>query len=121
MIKSPSREIMNEPEGSVLVAYDDEPCYDTSNLGGTGAGWAGTGLAMRDILRFTNQLSAAIKAADPKALVTTGAWSEWTITNQVDGARDYYRVVHLFLDLSRDSELSVQICVIKLELAAVQT
>ena len=54
-------------EGSVLVASDDEPCYDTSNLGGTGAGWAGTVLPMRDILRFTNQLAAAIKAADPKA------------------------------------------------------
>ena len=59
---------MNEPEGSVLVAYDDEPCFDTSNLEGTGAGWAGTGLPMRDILRFTNQLAAAIKAADPKAV-----------------------------------------------------
>ena len=104
---------MNEPEGSVLVAYDDEPCYDTSNLGGTGAGWAGTGLAMRDILRFTNQLSAAIKAADPKALVTTGAWSEWTITNQVDGARDYYRQGGSYcLRPGLGVTLSAQICLI---------
>ena len=27
----------------------------------------------------------------PKALVTTGAWSEYTISNQVEGARYYYR------------------------------
>jgi mannan endo-1,4-beta-mannosidase len=74
-------EVMNEPEGSLLVASDEEPCYDTSNLEGTGAGWANTGLAMKDILRFTNQVSDAIQRADPKALVTVGAWSEWSITS----------------------------------------
>lgn len=94
MIEWPHREIMNEPEGSMLVAYDDEPCYDTSNLSGSGAGWTGRDLPLRDILRFTNQLAAAIRAADPKALVTIGAWRELTISNEVDGARDYYRMVH---------------------------
>ena len=38
---------------------------------------------MKDMLRFFNQLAAAIHAADPKALVTVGAWSQWTIA---DGA-----------------------------------
>ena len=74
-----SWEILNEPEGSVLIDADDEPCFDTSNLAGTGAGWAGTGVRMQDLLRFINQCGAAIKAADPKALVNVGAWSEWTI------------------------------------------
>lgn len=87
---------MNEPEGSVLIAEDSEPCYDTSNLAGTGAGWAGTGVSMRDILRFTNQLADAIHGTDPKALVTIGTWSEWTITdvssgNDGDTPRNYYK------------------------------
>ena len=93
MIELPHREIFNEPEGSLLVAEDDEPCYDTSNLKGSGAGWAGPDIPLRDILRFTNQLAAAIKAADPKALVTTASWRELTISNEVDGGREFYRVV----------------------------
>ena len=52
---SPLFEVINEPEGSVLIAADGEPCFDTSNLSGTGAGWTDAGLAMRDILRFINQ------------------------------------------------------------------
>lgn len=85
-----SWEVVNEPEGSVLIAADPEPCFDTSNLNSTGAGWAGTGVPMRDLQRFMNQVSAAIKATDPKALVTTGAWSEWSITNSfpADGMSD---------------------------------
>lgn len=32
-------EIMNEPEGSVDIAADDEPCFDTQTvLAGSGAG-----------------------------------------------------------------------------------
>jgi len=35
-------EIMNEPEGSVKIEHDDEPCFNTQDvLRGSGAGWAG--------------------------------------------------------------------------------
>eukprot|EP00750_Incisomonas_marina_P027972 INCI6308.1.p1 GENE.INCI6308.1~~INCI6308.1.p1 ORF type:complete len:339 (-),score=49.69 INCI6308.1:810-1826(-) len=67
-----SWEIMNEPEGSVAIASDPEPCFDTTILSGSGAGWSGAKLAMKDLLKFHNLQAAAIHAADPKALVTVG-------------------------------------------------
>jgi len=76
-------EIMNEPEGSVAIAPDSEPCFDTTTLEGSGAGWSGAALAMRDILRFHNLHAAAIHGADPKALVMTSAWSEFSFTDSV--------------------------------------
>ena len=79
-----SWEIMNEPEGSVLIAADDEPCFDTkTTLENSGAGWSGAGIPMEQLLRFHNRQAAAIHAADPKALVTIGSWSEFASTNQV--------------------------------------
>ena len=76
-------EIMNEPEGSVAIAPDSEPCFDTTVLEGSGAGWSGAALPMRDILRFTNLHAAVIHAADSKALVMTAAWSEFSFTDKV--------------------------------------
>ncbi|XP_035688992.1 mannan endo-1,4-beta-mannosidase-like [Branchiostoma floridae] len=34
-------EIINEPEGSLRVQHDPDPCYNTDFLAGSGAGWAG--------------------------------------------------------------------------------
>lgn len=77
-------EVLNEPEGSVAAGEADaDPCFDTTILAGSGAGWAGTGLRMEDILRFTNRIAAAVHRADGKALVTTGAWSEFSATDAV--------------------------------------
>ena len=79
-------EIMNEPEGSVdPQTSDPEPCFDTKNvLKGSGAGWSGGDVKMEQLLRFHNQQAGAIKKADPKALVTVGAWSEYSSTDNVN-------------------------------------
>ena len=69
---------------SVAIASDPEPCFDTQTvLGGSGAGWAGGKVPMRNLLRFHNIQAAAIHAADPKALVTVGSWSEYASTDAV--------------------------------------
>ena len=47
-------EIINEPEGSVALGMDDEPCFDTSALQGTGAGWNGHLWTMRELLTFVS-------------------------------------------------------------------
>ncbi len=77
-------EIMNEPEGSVLVAANaSDPCFDTKNvLQGSGAGWAGSQIEMYELLRFHNLQAGALKRADPNHLVTVGAWSEYSSTSQ---------------------------------------
>jgi mannan endo-1,4-beta-mannosidase len=75
-------EIMNEPEGSLKYESDSDPCFDTIHLNGTGAGWAGQKVTMKELLRFHNKQASAIHTTDPKALVTVGAWCEYTITDE---------------------------------------
>ena len=81
-------EVINEPEGSVApgVTSATHPCFDTNRLNHTGAGWAqaadqggGPPIPMQHILRFVGMHAAAIHAADPRALVTTGQWSEHSL------------------------------------------
>lgn len=72
-------EIMNEPEGSVAAGMrDDEPCFDTMALAGTGAGWAQPTdpIPMQQLLAFVGVQAAAIHEVSPGALVTIGSWSE---------------------------------------------
>eukprot|EP01125_Pyxidicula_operculata_P007570 TRINITY_DN256_c0_g1_i1.p1 TRINITY_DN256_c0_g1~~TRINITY_DN256_c0_g1_i1.p1 ORF type:complete len:372 (+),score=73.96 TRINITY_DN256_c0_g1_i1:18-1133(+) len=84
-------EIINEPEGSVAIEDDEShPCFSTINLKGTGAGWTGDNLRMKDIQRFINLQAGAIHRADPKSLVTVGSWSEHASTDQF-GYRNYYK------------------------------
>ena len=47
-------EIMNEPEGSVRIQSDSEPCFSTDFLKGSGAGWAKTDIPMRNLQKFVN-------------------------------------------------------------------
>ncbi|KAI8491719.1 hypothetical protein Bbelb_305240 [Branchiostoma belcheri] len=80
---------MNEPEGSLKIEPNTDPCYDTSFLQGTGAGWAHwdtsqttpvptwTDVPRQRVLRFINRQAAAIKEKDPNHLVTVGSWSEY--------------------------------------------
>lgn len=82
-----SWEIMNEPEGSVLIAPDPNPCFSTTILTGTGAGWTGEGIPMFRFLRFINRQAAAIKRTDTKALVSTGSWSELSRTDAFPNTR----------------------------------
>lgn len=96
-------EVINEPEGSILVESNENPCYDTTIIGWanvednvnyirhstrtirltlaifnreTGAGWTGNQIPMQRFLAFINKQNAAIREEDPKALITAGAWSE---------------------------------------------
>ena len=88
-----SWEIINEPEGSVDIASDSEPCFDTQTvLSGSGAGWSGAKMRMQDLQRFVNVQTAAIHAADPKALVTVGSWSEYASTDAagLDPGRKFF-------------------------------
>lgn len=83
-------EIINEPEGSVQIGSDSEACFDTTPLSGSGAGWTGVNLPMRNILQFISMQASAIHTADPKALVTVGTWSEKSATDNW-GYRNYYK------------------------------
>ena len=77
-------EIMNEPEGSVDIHTVDsaQPCFDTNTvLRNSGAGWSKSNQKMEHLLRFFNLHAAAIKTADPTALVTVGAWSQYSSTD----------------------------------------
>jgi len=90
-------EIINEPEGSLQLSSDSNPCYDTqSALANTGAGWAGHLFTMKQLLFFINKQSAAIHRADPKALVTVGSWAQWVLSDalqpyQSKGFTNYYK------------------------------
>ena len=85
-------EIMNEPEGSVAVngISGGNPCFDTSILQGSGAGWTGENVPMVMFLKFFNLQIAAIKKQDPKALATIGSWCERPQTDNF-GFRNYYK------------------------------
>ena len=83
-------EIMNEPEGSIAINSDGDPCFDTSVLQGSGAGWTGENIPMKNFLRFFNRQIAAIKQQDPKALATIGSWCERPQTDNF-GFRNYYK------------------------------
>jgi len=85
-----SWEIINEPEGSVKIESNAEPCFDTTPLLGSGAGWTGDNIPMKNILQFISAQTSAIHAADPKALVTVGSWSEKALTDQWS-YRNYYK------------------------------
>eukprot|EP00095_Tigriopus_kingsejongensis_P005359 maker-scaffold34_size539781-snap-gene-3.21 protein:Tk05359 transcript:maker-scaffold34_size539781-snap-gene-3.21-mRNA-1 annotation:"beta- -mannanase precursor" len=81
-------EIMNEPEGSIQMAADEDACYDTTHLDWTRShpgirapGWSGGNIGFRNMLKFINRHASAILQADPKALVTVGSWSEWSQTD----------------------------------------
>ena len=83
-------EIMNEPEGSISISSNSNPCFDTSILQGSGAGWTGENIPMEKFLRFINRQAGAIKQHDPKALVTLGSWCERPQTDNF-GYRNYYK------------------------------
>jgi len=86
-----SWEIMNEPEGSVRIEGDANPCFSTTILQNSGAGWAGSAIPMFRMLRFLNRQAAAIRRTDPKALITVGAWSELSTTDAFSNSFNYYK------------------------------
>ena len=78
-------EVINEPEGSIAIAsVPSQPCFDTEAvLDGSGAGWSGAEIPIQTFQSFVNKHAACIHAADPKALVTVGSWSQYSATNAV--------------------------------------
>ncbi|XP_060081614.1 mannan endo-1,4-beta-mannosidase-like [Ylistrum balloti] len=69
-------DIMNEPEGELKAnVYSADPCFDTRPLNNQGPGWAGKLYTAQELAKFINWQAAAIKSADPHAMVTVGAWN----------------------------------------------
>lgn len=84
-------EIINEVGGSVKQAITDtNKCFDTNKLTNSGADWTGADLTMKQALNFINKQAAAIKAAAPGILVTTGAWTETPDTSACSNCYNYY-------------------------------
>nr|ADU33273.1 glycoside hydrolase family protein 5 [Callosobruchus maculatus] len=84
-------DLVNEPMGSLSQwQQDPNPCYDTTHLKDTGAGWAGTTINYQNILKLINWHADAIKSVDPKALVTNGESGEFTTTTICEKCRDHY-------------------------------
>lgn len=72
-----SYEVLNEPESMIQAGQSSSnPCEDTSQLAGTGAGWLHCDVPMGTMLAFIARTAATIHAADASALVTVGSWSE---------------------------------------------
>lgn len=84
-------EIMNEPEGSILIEASENSCFDTAAMGQYGAGWTGAAIPMQRMLRFINRQAGAIKRTDKKALVTLGSWSEHPQSDAFQDTFDYYK------------------------------
>ena len=84
-------EIINEAEGLVRAGRSDsESCYDTQVLSGTGAGWAGKNIPMRNLQRFINKQAAAIKGIrGNEIMVTASGWSEKATINAY-GYKNYF-------------------------------
>jgi len=81
-------EVINEPEGSVRVEENEEPCYDTTIIGPNGAGWTGVNIPMERLLRFIGRQNAALREQDPNTLITLGSWDE--CLNKAAGSSSAY-------------------------------
>lgn len=83
-------DVINEMEGFIQPDHrDSQPCFDTTFLHNSGAGWAGKLYSAHDLLRFINWQVDAIRRTDPDALVTAGSWSERSQTDQL-GQKNLY-------------------------------
>ncbi|PVD25444.1 hypothetical protein C0Q70_13100 [Pomacea canaliculata] len=70
-------DIINEMEGVIRSGeQNSEPCFDTSFMANSGAGWAGASFSAQQLLRFINWQADAIRRTDPSAMVTAGSWSQ---------------------------------------------
>nr|XP_045602791.1 mannan endo-1,4-beta-mannosidase-like [Procambarus clarkii] len=85
-----SYEVFNEPEGIVLVESNTDPCYDTTQIGVQGAGWAGNEIPMENILRFIGRQNQAVRSIDPETLITIGAWSQFSANDVFPNSNNFY-------------------------------
>jgi len=99
---------MNEPEGSLTIAGDSNPCYDTNLMGQYGAGWTNSFIPMERFLWFINKLSAAVKREDSKALVTLGSWSEHPQSDAFADTRKRILTISHENNMTLNSEMEVE-------------
>jgi len=85
-------EVINELEGIVDAGKSNsEPCFDTTPLKGSGAGWDNKYVSMKNLLSFINRHAAVIKkTCGSKVLVTAGSWREHSNVDKW-GDRNYYK------------------------------
>lgn len=83
-------ESINEPEGSVLIAADSNPCYDTTIIGQSGSGWTGVDIPMERFLRFMGRINQVVKENDPDVLVTVGCAGQFPISDAFSNTRNHY-------------------------------
>ncbi|XP_012936321.1 mannan endo-1,4-beta-mannosidase [Aplysia californica] len=82
-------DIINEPEGIIYRnTVNSNKCFDTTNLN-FGIGWHTQQVTYEQMLRFINWQSAAIKSADPGALVTVGIWEGRVMTDKYNMVNHY--------------------------------
>ncbi|KAB7504386.1 Mannan endo-1,4-beta-mannosidase [Armadillidium nasatum] len=58
------------------VTSDSDPCYNTTLLQGSGAGWTGVNIPMERVLHFIGRINQAAHEFDPTGIVTLGSWSK---------------------------------------------
>nr|XP_053639726.1 mannan endo-1,4-beta-mannosidase-like [Cherax quadricarinatus] len=85
-----SVEAVNEPEGSVKVESNSDPCYDTTAIGQQGAGWTGVNIPMERWLRFIGLQNQAVRAVDPATLLTIGSWSQFSQNDVFPSSHNHY-------------------------------
>lgn len=84
-------EAVNEPEGSILVESNSDPCYDTTIIGQSGAGWTGKSIPMERYLRFIGRQNEAVRAIDPETLITLGSWGQFPQTDAFSNTVNHYK------------------------------
>ncbi|VEN64013.1 unnamed protein product [Callosobruchus maculatus] len=84
-------DLVNEPMGSISqTQVDPNPCYDTTHLKDSGAGWAGKTIDFRLVLKLINWHADAIKSVVPEALLSNAENGELLTTNVCEKCRDHY-------------------------------
>ncbi|KAK4314915.1 hypothetical protein Pmani_013828 [Petrolisthes manimaculis] len=83
-------EAVNEPEGSVKVESNGDPCYDTNLIGQNGAGWTGSNIPMERYLRFIGRQNQAVRAIDPETLITLGSWGQFPQSDAFSNTHNHY-------------------------------
>ncbi|KAG0726507.1 Mannan endo-1,4-beta-mannosidase [Chionoecetes opilio] len=83
-------EAVNEPEGSVKVESNSDPCYATTLIGLNGAGWTGNSIPMEKYLRFIGRQNEAVRAFDPETLITLGSWGQFPQSDAFFNTHNHY-------------------------------
>lgn len=83
-------DVINEPEHSILITGNAQPCFDTTLIGAHGAGGNGANIPMQRMLLFINRIANAIKQFARGNLVTVGSWREVASTDAFANTFNHY-------------------------------